>query len=69
MPLKDATVYLRNTPESYDVKDIAAVPADYIIQKPQVDKRKLNKDIESGVIDKQSNWLEVKPAYRSLCIG
>lgn len=68
MPIDGVTVYLREVAQKVEVTAPDAVPSEFIVHKPQVDKRKLNAAIEAGQIDLTSNWLKVVPAYKTVCI-
>ncbi len=64
------TYALMSVAENYQVKDASAVPADFLVEKVtiSVDKKMLNDAIKTGVIDVDaaSNWLELRPAYKTL---
>jgi len=70
MPTEFGTYSLMEVAENYQVTDISAVPADYIVTKvvDAVDKKKLNEAIKSGLIDTNVNWLEKRPAYKTLAL-
>lgn len=62
--------HLMTVAESYQVKDVNAVPQEYIITEitSKLDKKKLNAAIKVGVVDVNSNWLEVTPSYKTVVI-
>lgn len=70
MPTEFGTYSLMQIAENFQVKDNDAVPAEYLITKmtSMVNKKKLNDDIKNGIlnIDAASNWLERRPAYKTL---
>jgi tetrahydromethanopterin S-methyltransferase subunit B len=62
--------YLKRVPEAYEIADVNAVPKEYLVTKitSSVDKKKLNADIKSGVVDKASNWITVRPEYITIAM-
>jgi hypothetical protein len=62
--------HLMTVSESYEVADMNAVPKEYIITEitSKLDKKKLNAAIKSGEVAKDSNWLNVKPSYKTVVI-
>lgn len=63
--------HLMTIAEKYEVKDVDAVPQEYIVTKitSSVDKKKLNQAIKDGKIDLHSNWLEIVPSYKTVVLA